>query len=139
MNTITITVTDKLQIAGANYAWIAAGNPDQADAQAYLQAVIDEACRSYAVQGGVDRISSGEFVLRFTGSEFAAINAAAAADPLIAGFLAATRATPTVRLATQQTVDGLAYLVAIGLLTQKRSDEIGFYPIPVKPEPEAQE
>jgi len=132
MNTITVTITDKLQIAGANHAWIAS-DANHADAQAYLQSIIQNACISYAVNGKVDSISSGEFVLRFSNEEFSSINAACATDPIVAGFLAAAKSWPTIRLAAAQTLEGLAYLVQVGLLTQKRSDEIGFYPIPVKP------
>lgn len=131
--TITVTITDKLQEAGANAAWIAAGNPDQADAQAYLQAVLESACLSYASQFSVDRVTSGDFVLRFKADEYAAITTAAETDTAVAGFLSATRETPTVRLADDRVTQGLAYLVAQGLLAQERADEAAFYPIPVKP------
>lgn len=131
---ITVTITDKLQEAGANAAWIATNNPDQADAQAYLQAVLESACLSYASQFSVDRVTSGDFVLRFTGAEFSAITAAAETDETIVSFLSATRANPTVRLADPLVTGGLDYLVSEGLLTRERADAIAFYPIPVKPE-----
>lgn len=133
---ITVTITDKLQEAGANAAWIAANNPEQADAQAYLQAVLESACISYASQFSVDRVTSGEFVLRFKPEEYAGIALAAETDVVVKGFLDATRINPTVRLADQQVVQGLAYLVQSGLITEERSAEIAFYPIPSKPEPE---
>lgn len=135
--TLTVTITDHLQIAGANAAWIAANNPEQVDAQAYLQSVLESACLSYASQFSVDRVTSGDFVLRFEPAEFAAITVAAKTDETVAGFLAATRENPTVRLADARVTEGLAYLVAQGLLTQERADAITFYPIPVKPDPVA--
>lgn len=133
---ITITISDHLQIAGANAAWIAANNAEQADAQAYLQAVLESACISYASQFSVDRVTSGEFVLRFKPEEYAGVAQAAETDVVVKGFLDATRINPTVRLADQQVVQGLAYLVQSGLITEERSAEIAFYPIPSKPEPE---
>ena len=129
---ITITVSDHLQISGANAAWIAANNAGQPDAGAYLQAVIEDACKSYASQFSVDRVSSGEFVLRFDPAEFAAVTEASKTDEHIAGFLAATRAKPTVRLADEQTVQSLDYLVSVGLLTRERANKIAFFEIPVK-------
>ena len=134
MTTITVTISEKLHVAGATAAWIAANNPDLPDAQAYLQKLVEDSCRSYASQFSVDRITSGEFVLRFTGQEIAAVAAAAESDATIAEFLAATRAHPTVRLADPLVAGGLEYLVAKKLLTQVRADAIGFYPLPVKPE-----
>jgi hypothetical protein len=136
--TITVTISEHLHIAGANAAWIAANNQDQADAQAYLQRVVEDACASYAIQFDVARVPSGEFVLRFTGDEHANIKAAAETDPMLQGFLDAARRTPIVRLTDQQVTVGLAYLVSLGLLTPERAQAIAFYPIPVKPEPVAE-
>ncbi len=133
--TLTVHITDHLQMAGATAAWIAANHPDQADAQAYLQRVVEEACTSYASQFDVDRITSGDFVLRFTAAEHASITIAAQADATLRGFLDAVRATPTVRLAGAQVTSGLAYLVNAGLLTPERAAEVAFYPIPVQPDP----
>ena len=127
---ITVTITDKLQEAGATAAAIDTGAES---AQSYLQSVLESACLSYASQFSVDRVTSGEFVLRFTGEEFTAITEAAQTDESVAGFLAATRAHPTVRLADPVVAGGLAYLVSQGLLTQARADEVAFYPIPTAP------
>lgn len=139
---ITVTITDHLQISGANAAWVAGNNQDQADAQAYLQSVLEQACVSYASQFSVDRITSGEFVLRFKPEEFAGINLAAETDQQINGFLQATKQNPTVRLADPLVTNALDYLVAIGMLTAERAAEISFYPVPVKsvvPEPVVEE
>lgn len=70
--------------------------------------------------------------LRFNPNEFAAVTEESKTNEHIAGFLAATRATPTVRLADEQTVQSLDYLVAVGFLTRERANKIGFFEIQVK-------
>ena len=136
MTTLTVTISDKLQVAGAMAAWIVSNNPDYPDAQAYLQRLLEDSCKSYASQFSVDRITSGEFVLRFTGTEIAVITSEAENDATIAKFLDATRANATVRLADSLVAGGLQYLVEKQLLTQDRVDVIGFYPLPEKPKVE---
>jgi hypothetical protein len=93
----------------------------------YAQMVMDGAAESYVRQFKVGTISSGEYVLRFTAAENAAITAAAETDPLIAGLLARVRESAEVVLYAPEVVQGVGYLVAQSLLTQARADAILAY------------
>jgi hypothetical protein len=93
----------------------------------YAQMVMDGAAESYVRQFKVGTISSGEYVLRFTAAENAAITAAAETDPLIAGLLARVRESAEVVLYAPEVVQGVGYLVAQALLTQARADVILAY------------
>lgn len=127
---ITVTISERLQLAGAGAAAVAAG---AVSTQAYLQQVLEGACLSYRDSFAVDRITSSDFIYRFTAQEFASINAST--DPVLQGFVAEVKASPYVWLGAQQVIDGVNYCVATGYLTQPRADEILFYPVP---EPVAQ-
>ncbi len=122
---ITVTISERDQLAGAGAAAVAAG---AVSTQAYLQQVLENACLSYRDSFAVDRVTSSDFIYRFTAAEFAAINASA--DPVLQGFVAEVKAAPYVWLAAQLVIDGINYCVAGGYLTQARADEILFYPIP---------
>jgi len=142
---ITVTISDTLREQGVQAAANAANaaNPDQwVSAEQYLQQVVDSAAISYANQYRVGVISSGAFVLRFTPSEYAGIEAASITDPIIAGFLARVSESAEVVLYADEVVQGLGYLVSQELLTAERAAEILSYevpispPEPVEPEPE---
>jgi len=122
---ITVTISERLQLAGAGAAAVAAG---AASTQAYLQQVLEGACLSYRDQFAVDRVTSSDFIYRFTPAEFSAINSSS--DPVLQGFVAEVKAAPYVWLGAQQVIDGVNYCVAQGYLTQARADEILFYPVP---------
>lgn len=137
---ITITITDTLQQQGAQAATnlFNQANPDQyLTAEQYCQMVMSGACASYADQFKVGIISSGAFVLRFLPAEYAAIEAAGATDPIVAGFMARVIESTEVVLYAPEVVDGLGYLVAQELLTQERADAILAYSVPINPAPPA--
>jgi hypothetical protein len=129
---ITITITDPLREAGIAAA-AAAYNAAQPEtdpptapltAQQYAQMVMDGASMSYVTQFRVGTISSGDYVLRFTAAENAAIVAAGATDPIVAGLLARVRESADVVLYSDEVQQGVGYLVSQGLLTQARGAEI---------------
>jgi hypothetical protein len=125
---ITITINSNPQEQGVIAATDAhnAANPDnQLTPTEYLQARVEEVCLSYAQQFSVGSIFPGDYILRFTAAENAAITASA--DPVVQGFLAEVRSASRVVLYSDEVVQGHAYLVASALLTQTRSDEILAY------------
>jgi hypothetical protein len=134
---ITVIVDNAVREAGivaAASAYNAAlPTPPEGEAPAtltpeqYAQMVMDGAAESYVRQFKVGTISSGEYVLRFTAAENAAITAAAETDPLIAGLLARVRESAEVVLYAPEVVQGVGYLVAQALLTQARADAILAY------------
>ena len=129
---ITVTISEYRQLAGAGAAAVAA----EMDTAAYLQDVLSKACDSYRSAYGVDRITSSDFIYRSTPLEFADINASS--DPVVQDFIAQVKAAPYVWLGSVEVIAGMDYVVAAGLLTAARKDEILFYPIPeyVPPTPD---
>jgi len=122
---ITLTITDKRLLAGVD-ANKGQNEPDQT-AEQYMQAWLDQIVDSWAVAHRIGIVSSGDYVLRFTPDENAAIGAAAQTDEIVAGALARVRAVQDVVLYSDEVVQGVGYLVAQGLLTQARADEILAY------------
>jgi len=122
---ITLTITDARLLAGVD-ASKAQNAPDQ-PADEYMQAWLDQLLDSWAAAYKIGIVSSGEYVLRFTAAENAAITAAAETDPLIAGLLARVRESAEVVLYAPEVVQGVGYLVAQALLTQARADVILAY------------
>lgn len=132
------SLTDKRHIAGATAAWIMT-IPSEGDwpfptVEAYVQAMLEQVAASWAETTGADRIPVGQFVRRFTGAEMDAIVAAGQSDANVSAILAQLDAVPTVRLGHATTVQAMAYLVGVGLLTQARADAITDYVIPDAPE-----
>lgn len=125
---ITVTITDPRRIAGATAAFRRAVEPGTVTD--FVQAHLDRLADQWVDQTKVDQISVGEFVLRFTGAEFAAITAAADSDANVAAILATLRARDSVRLWSVDAVNGIAYLVASGLLTSERGAEVLRYEVP---------
>ena len=133
---LAISITAARQIAGAEAAAAAhnAARPldENGDpvgpaltAEQYLQDVVEKACESYRDAYHVDRITSSDFIYRFTAAEMAGINAST--DPVIQGFIAQVRAEAFVWLASNEVAAGMAYAVGEGLLTQARADAILAY------------
>ena len=122
---ITVTISERLQLAGAGAAAVAAG---AVSTQAYLQQMLENFCLINRDSFAVDRVTSSDFIYRFTAQEFAAINAST--DPVLQGFVAEVKAAPYVWLGAQQVIDGVNYCVTKGYLTQARADVILFYPVP---------
>lgn len=137
--TITVTITDQVELAGAGAAAVAYNNalPDLPDGtrpptvstQEYLQSIVEKACMSYRDQYAVDRIPSSAFVMRFPVQAYANIRAAAATDPVLAGFVQSVDEAPYVWLAAQQVIDGVNYCVP-AYITQAEADAILYYPVP---------
>lgn len=123
---ISASLTSTRHIAASHAAWIAAGAVGTVEQ--YVQAAIERVADSWVESTRVDQISVGEFVLRFTGAEFAAITGSA--DPNVEAILATLRAHESVRLGSADAVNGIAYLVGVGLLTQERGAEVLHYDIP---------
>lgn len=65
-----------------------------------------------------------EFLNRFTYSERAAYRNAAKTDDLIADFMSLAQAAQEIISDDPMTVQGMNYLVSVGILTQQRRDEI---------------
>ena len=65
-----------------------------------------------------------EFLNRFTYSERAAYRQAAKTDDLIADFMSLAQAAQEIISDDPMTVQGMNYLVSVGILTQQRRDEI---------------
>ena len=133
---LNVTITSARQIAGAEAAAAAhnAARPldENGDpvgpaltGESYLQSVVAGACESYRDAYSVDRITSSEFIYRFTAAEMAGINASA--DPVVQGFVNQVRAESHVWLASDEVAAGMAYAVGAGLLTQARADAILAY------------
>lgn len=122
---ITVVISNRLQLAGAGAAAVSAG---AVSSEVYLQQILESACLSYRDQFAVDRVTSSDFIYRFTPQEFAAINTST--DPVLQGFVTEVKATPYVWLGAQQVIDGVNYCVSTGYLTQLRADVILFYQIP---------
>jgi len=133
---LAISITVARQIAGAEAAAAAhnAARPldENGDpvgpaltAEQYLQDVVEKACESYRDAYAVDRITSSEFIYRFTAAEMAGINASA--DPVVQGFVGQVRAESHVWLASDEMAAGMAYVVGAGLLPQERADAVLAY------------
>lgn len=122
---ITVVISDRIQLAGAGAAAVAYG---ATSTQEFLQNLLEQNCLSYRDSFAVDRITSSDFIYRFTAAEFAAINGSS--DAVLQGFVAEVKAAPYVWLGAQLVIDGVNYCVANGYLTQSRADEILFYPVP---------
>jgi len=123
---ITATLTTKRRIAAAHAAWIAAGAIGTVDE--YVQQMLDGTADSWVESTKVDEISVGDFILRFSGPEYSDITSST--DPNIIGILATLRARNTVRLGSDDAIQGVAYLVGTGKLTQARGDAVLHYEIP---------
>lgn len=118
---ITINITSPRQIEGIKAAAAAVGE----NAELYIQRIVELAAESYRDQFYVDRITTSDFIFRFTDEEKNAI--LASTDELVIGFMNKIKSEPYVWLASTEVVDGLGYLVSLNLLTQERSDEITNY------------
>ena len=130
---ITVSLTNARHIAAANAAYAATipadpeATPPYASVTEYVQAALDRVAESWAESTGVDRIPVGAFVRRFPGTVMDAVNARAATDPQVAAILAQLDAVTHVRLGASTTLQGVGYLVSIGLLTQEQADAITAY------------
>lgn len=129
---LTTTLNSSLREAGVAAACAAhnASLPEDAQpltAEQYLQARVEQLADSYVRQHRIGTVYSSEYVLRFTATEWAGINAAAASDENIAGYLQRVRELPEVRLWSDEMMLGHAYLVSQGLLTPERSEQIRAY------------
>lgn len=136
--TITVTLSNQRHIAGATAAYLATipTQPDPpaeptptpyASVEAYVQASLERVAESWAESTGVDRIPVGAFVRRFPGDVMDQVNARAATDPQVAAILDQLDAVTHVRLGAGTTLQGVGYLVSIGLLTQEQADAIIAY------------
>jgi len=65
-----------------------------------------------------------EFLLRFTSQERSAYRQAAQTDDLVADFMNLAQAAQEIISDDPITIQGMNYLVTVGLLTQQRRDEI---------------
>lgn len=126
---LTVTIEDPVLEAGVEAACAAHNATLDEDAtpltpEEYLQTTVASAAHSYVTQFRIGTIFASDYVLRFTSAEWKKINDAAATDEAMAGYLQRVRALPEVRLWSYEMQSGHAYLVANGLLTAARSDEI---------------
>lgn len=126
---MNVTITNALQLAGVTRMAddYRARTGETLTDEEYLQSQVEAVCLGYASAYKIGVISSGDYVLRFTAAENAAITAAAETDPLIAGLLARVRESAEVVLYADEVQQGIGYLVSEGLLTQARADVILAY------------
>lgn len=128
---ISVSLTSNRHIAAATAAYIATippeGEPPYASVEAYVQAALERVAESWAESTGVDRIPVGAFVRRFPGAVMDQVNERAVTDPQVAAILAQLDAVTHVRLGASTTLQGVGYLVSIGLLTQEQADAITAY------------
>lgn len=128
---ITATLTNKRHLAAATAAYQATipaeGDPPYASVDAYVQAAMERVAESWRNTTGADRISTAEFLMRFTPAEFAVLKAAAVSDPIAAGLMARLSSEPHVWLWSDEAQQGIGYLVAAGLLTSERGEAVLAY------------
>lgn len=136
--TITVTVTNPRHLAAANIIY-QASIPIQpelptdpipipyADVTECVQAAMNRVLDSWVETTQIDVISVASFILRFTPTEFSTITADEGTNPYIAAILTTLRGRQTVRLGSVDAINGLAYLVSQGYVTQERSDAILAY------------
>ena len=90
--------------------------------------IVDSTCRLGYLYNGwyfeAPRWTSYQFLLRFTAEERASFRAAAQTDPIVADFQMLATAAQEVVADDPNTVAGMGYLVAVGLLTPERRDEV---------------
>lgn len=120
---ITVTVDN----AALERAVAAKAAEQGKSADQYLQDFTIGSCYAFRDEYKLDRITSSAFIFRFTSAEKDAIATAGKTDPVIAGFLARVDSEPYVWLGSDETIAGMSYVVAQGLLTQARADEILAY------------
>lgn len=131
---IAVSLTNPRHIAAANAAYLATipadpeATPPYASVEAYVQAAIERVAESWAESTNVDRIPVSAFVRRFPGAVMDAVKASA--DPNVIAILAQLDAVQTVRLGHPTTVQGVGYLVAVGLMAQSQADVVLHYDIP---------
>lgn len=70
------------------------------------------------------RYTAYQFLLRFTSAERIAYRNAALTDPIVADFMNLAQAAQEILTNDPTTIQGMNYLVSVGLLTQQRRDEI---------------
>jgi hypothetical protein len=70
------------------------------------------------------RYTAYQFLLRFTLAERTAYRAAALTDPLVADFMNLAQAAQVIITNDPVTIQGMDYLVAVGIISQQRRDEI---------------
>lgn len=126
---ITATLTNARHIAAATAAYQATipseGEPPYASVDAYVQAALTRVADSWVESTKVDQISVADFILRFTAAEFATITSSA--DAQVIAILSHLRSRDSVRLGSVEAINGVAYLVGAGLLTQERGAAVLAY------------
>lgn len=135
---ITVTLSNKRHLAGVTAAYLAtiptttppttAG--EGGSVNGYAQQAFEQWAEQLAESTSVDRIQVSAFVRRFPGAAMDAINTAALSNPTVAAILAQLDAVTTVRLGHPTTVNGVGYLVSVGLLTQAQADVVLAYDVP---------
>jgi phytoene dehydrogenase-like protein len=138
---ITVQLTSKRHIAAATAAYLASiptTNPPTTvgtggSVQGFVQAAIEQYADQLRDSHAPDRISTAEFLMRFTAPEFDALKTAAVSDPIASGLLARLSAEPNVWLGSDEVQQGIGYLVAAGLLTAERGAAVLHYDVPSVP------
>lgn len=132
MDSITVTVMLRRNIAAVMAAAYADGATDP---QAWLQSVVDRACYSYRDQYRTDFIDLITFMGRLSSfGKLELILGAAQQSPDLAAYLDRARHFGGVWAGSDETQQGIAALVAGGLLTQAEADALLAYPLPQPPE-----
>lgn len=133
---ITVTLVNKRHIAAANAAYTATipADPEQtppyASVDEYVQAAIERVAESWRNTTQSDRISTAEFLMRFTPTEFADLKQAAVTDPIAGGLMTSLSNRPDVWLGSDEAQQGVGYLVTVNLLTAARAEAVLAYGVP---------
>ena len=122
--TITVSISDAALLAAVT----AKANQQRKTPEQFLQDFLTGSCCVWRDEFALDRVTSSDFLFRFTAAEFAGINAST--DPVIQGFVAQVKAAPFVWLGSTEVIGGMNYVVAAGLLTAERAAEILSYVAP---------
>ena len=128
---ITVTVSDPALLAAVTTK----ANQQPKTPEQFLQDFLTGSCHVWRDEFALDRVTSSDFMFRFTAEEFAGINASA--DPVIQDFIAQVKAAPFVWLGAAAVIGGMDYVVAQGLLTAERAAAILSYPVPAPYDPNA--
>lgn len=132
MQSITVTVTEQHYIAAVMAASYADGNDDP---QAWLQGVIDAACKSYEAQFKANFIPLPEVMVRLTNmGKLETILTLAQENEQLGLYWGLVQQENGIWSGSADSLAGVAALVDGGLLTQEQGDALLHYDLPDPPE-----
>jgi hypothetical protein len=130
INSITVQITDQRIVDG----WVAAAIKNNTTTDALIKEFVDHQGRVYADLNRVGLLTSGAFIRRFTGQEYAAILTAAHQYPEVEALVDELSNQTVFALDDPRLEPGLHQLVAAGLLAPERVPQLLAYD---RPDPSA--